>query len=152
MLRFFSLFTVSVLFVAHFAVAKDNDGFGIGPVLGEPTGLNAQLFWDRASAVDITGAWSWNEWILVSADFQLYDFFLDMPREWKWYYGGGVYMSLANDGHEDNTFGVRVPIGLKYHFPYTIVDVWGEVAPGLELAPSTRGSLQGGVGLTFWLW
>lgn len=152
MLRNFLICLTMTLVLAQAAAASDKDGFGLGPVLGEPTGLNAQFFWDRSAAVDFTGAWSWNEWILLSADFQMYDFFLDMPREWKWYYGGGAYLSLANDDHSDNSFGVRVPVGLKYHFPYTIIDVWGEVAPGVELAPTTRGSLQGGIGLTFWLW
>jgi len=132
--------------------AKDRNGFGIGPVIGEPTGLNAQFFWDQSSAVDVGAAWSWDEWLLLSADFQMYDFFMDMPREWKWFYGGGVYMTLANDTHKDNSFGVRVPLGMRYHFPYSIVDVWGEVDPGVELAPETKFAFQGGIGLTFWLW
>lgn len=133
-------------------LAKDRNGFGIGPVVGEPTGLNAQFYWDKNSAVDVTTAWSWDNWLLVSVDFQMYDYFMDMPREWKWSYGGGVYMNLANDDHEDNALGIRVPLGLKYHFPYSIVDVWGEVAPGIELAPDTKFAFQGGIGLTFWLW
>lgn len=132
--------------------AKERNGFGLGPVVGEPTGLNAQFFWDRSSAVDIGAAWSWDEWMLLSADFQMYDFFMDMPREWKWFYGAGVYMTVANDSHEDNSLGVRIPIGLKYHFPYSIVDVWAEAAPGIELAPDTKIAFQGGIGLTFWIW
>ncbi|MCB9357017.1 MAG: hypothetical protein H6506_03270 [Calditrichaeota bacterium] len=151
MLRPF-LILLATLFCVSFASAKDRDGFGLGPYLGEPTGLNMQFFWDKSSAVDINAAWSWNEWTLLSADFQMYDYFMDMPMEWKWFYGGGVYMSLANDGNEDNTVGVRVPLGMKYHIRPTIMDVWLEVAPALELAPATRGRFQGGIGLTFWLW
>jgi len=145
----------SLLFCLVFAslsAAKDRDNFGIGPFIGEPTGLNAQFYWDKSSAIDIGGAWSWDEWFLVSADFQMYDYIMDMPREWKWYYGGGVYMTFANDEHDDNTLGVRVPVGLKYHFPYSIVDAWAEFAPGVELAPETELSIQGGIGVTFWLW
>lgn len=152
MLKQFFCATCLVIVFSQISIAKDRDGFGIGPVLGEPTGLNGQFFWDNSAALDVTAAWSWNEWLLLSADFQMYDFLMDMPREWKWYYGGGVYMSIANEDGDDNSFGVRVPLGLKYHFPYTIVDVWGEVAPGVELAPATKGSIQGGIGLTFWLW
>ncbi|MBK6910821.1 MAG: hypothetical protein IPH10_07805 [bacterium] len=138
--------------LASASLAKNRDNFGIGPYIGEPTGLNAQFFWDKSSALDIGAAWSWDEWFLLSADFQMYDYIMDMPREWKWYYGGGAYMTFANDEHDDNTIGVRVPLGLKYHFPYSIVDVSAEFAPGVELAPKTRLSLQGGVGVTFWLW
>ena len=141
-----------MLLTTSSALAKDRNQFGIGPFVGEPTGLNAQFFWDKSSAVDVGTAWSWDKWLLVSADFQMYDFFMDMPREWQWYYGGGVFMNLANDDHDDNTFGVRVPLGMKYHFPYSIVDAWAEVAPGVELAPKTKFSFQGGIGLTFWLW
>ncbi|MCC6477119.1 hypothetical protein IT157_08690 [bacterium] len=129
---------------------KNRDEFGLGLVVGEPTGLNAQFFWDRAASVDVTAAWSWSEWLLLSADFQMYDYVMDMPREWKWYYGFGGYLSVDDD--DDNRFGVRVPLGLRYSIPYTIMDVWAEAAPGMELAPDTKVSVQAGLGLTFWLW
>ncbi|MBK8130197.1 MAG: hypothetical protein IPK53_15260 [bacterium] len=77
--------------LASASLAKNRDNFGIGPYIGEPTGLNAQFFWDKSSALDIGAAWSWDEWFLLSADFQMYDYIMDMPREWKWYYGGGAY-------------------------------------------------------------
>ncbi|MCL4304718.1 hypothetical protein KJZ99_02290 [bacterium] len=144
--------TIALLALNSDSIARERDGFGIGPYLGEPTGLNMQFFWDKSSAVDFNAAWSWDEWLMLSADFQMYDYLMDMPREWKWFYGGGVYMTVANNGDEDNTLGLRVPFGLKYHIPYTIMDVWAEVAPALELAPDTQGRFQGGIGLTFWLW
>ena len=64
--------------------------------------------------------------------------------------------SLVNEcnydpDNEDNTLGVRVPLGIKYHFPYSIVDIWGEVDPGIELINDTNAILHGGIGLTFWL-
>lgn len=70
-----------MLLTTSSALAKDRNQFGIGPFVGEPTGLNAQFFWDKSSAVDVGTAWSWDKWLLVSADFQMYDFFMDMPRE-----------------------------------------------------------------------
>ena len=141
---------VMLICVSTSLAAKNRDEFGLGVVVGEPTGINAQFFWDKTAAVDITAAWSWNEWLTLSCDFQMYDYVMDMPREWKWYYGFGGYLGVDDD--DDNRFGVRVPLGLRYAIPYTIMDVWAEAAPGVQLAPDTKATVQAGIGLTFWLW
>jgi hypothetical protein len=129
--------------------AEDRSEFGLGIVLGEPTGLNAQFYWNQNSAVDFTAAWSLGDWLTVAGDYQIYNYLGDAPREWRWYYGLGSYMTFPDD--EDLTLGVRVPVGLKYHFPYSVIDAWAEVAPGIELLEDTQAILHGGIGLTFWL-
>ena len=150
--RFLFLLVAAICCAYLTSFAADRDEFGVGPFLGEPTGLNAQLFWDRHSSVDVGGAWSLSDqWLALTADFQRYNYIMDMPKEWKWYYGAGTYLTLARDDKDDNTFGIRVPLGLRYHFPYTIMDIWGELTPAVELAPATRGRVHGGIGLTFWL-
>jgi hypothetical protein len=132
------------------ADAQDRDEFGMGLLIGEPSGLNAQFFWGPRTAVDVTAAWSLSdEWFMTIADFQVYDYIGDAPREWRWYYGLGGYLALPEN--DDGTLGVRIPLGIKYHFPHSYIDVWAEVAPALELVPETQAAFQGGLGLTFWL-
>ncbi len=131
------------------SLADEKSEIGVGIVLGEPTGLNAQFFWNRNSAIDLTAAWSLGDWFTVTGDFQIYNYLLDAPREWRWYYGLGSYMTFPDD--EDLTLGVRIPVGIKYHFPYSAIDVWAEAAPGIELLEDTEAIIHGGIGLTFWL-
>ena len=138
-----------LLFSVINVVAQERDEFGIGLIVGEPSGLNGQFFWGPHTAIDITAAWSFNDWFMTMADFQVYDYIGDAPREWRWYYGLGGYLALPEN--EDGTLGLRIPVGIKYHFPHSYIDVWAEVAPALELVPETEADFQGGLGLTFWL-
>ena len=141
---------LAVVVLSSSAIAEeDKNEFGLGVVLGEPSGLNGQFYWTDKTAMDITAAWSWRDWFSVSADYQVYDYILDSPREWKWYWGGGAYMTLPQN--EQGTFGVRIPLGIKYHIPHSPVDIWGEVDPALQLIKSTEPEIQGGIGITFWL-
>ncbi len=131
------------------ASAGERSETGIGLILGEPSGVNAQFFWSSRSAVDITAAWSFDDWFQVMGDYQVYDYILDAPREWKWTYGVGAYLALPDN--ESGTMGLRIPLGIKYHFPHSNIDVWVEAAPALQVAPDTKGLLQGGLGLTYWI-
>ncbi|MBI5059401.1 hypothetical protein HZB60_06435 [candidate division KSB1 bacterium] len=150
MLRKWLCAALGLFLVGHlYAADTDRKEFGAGIVLGEPSGLNGQWYWSNRSAVDVTIAWSWHDWFFTAADYQVYDYVLDAPREWRWYYGGGAYLTLPKN--EDGTIGLRLPLGLKYHWPHSAIDTWVEVAPALQLAPDTQAELQGGLGFTFWL-
>lgn len=131
------------------ADGRANSEFGLGLVVGEPSGLNAQFFWGPKSAVDVTAAWSWNDWFMTTADFQVYDYIGDAPREWRWYYGLGGYLAVPE---HDGILGIRIPLGIKYHVPHSQIDVWAEVAPALQVIPGTEAEFHGGLGVTLWLW
>ena len=135
--------------VASAADSEQSHEFGLGIVLGEPSGLNAQFYWGPQTAIDVTAAWSFHDWFMVAGDFQVYNYVLDSPREWNWYYGLGTYLALPKNDH--GSFGVRIPLGLRYHVPHSVVDVWAEVDPALKLVDKTAADLQGGIGVTFWL-
>lgn len=136
--------------LCSFALAEEKKETGIGLVIGEPSGLNGQFYWSAKSAIDVTVAWSWKDWLFTSVDYQRYDYLMDWPREWKWTYGLGGYVTLPENS--DGTVGLRIPLGLQYHFPHSNLAAWGEVAPALEIAPDTQPQFQFGVGLTYWLW
>ncbi|MBU1983880.1 hypothetical protein KJ815_05670, partial [bacterium] len=75
------------------ASAADRDEFGLGLTLGEPSGVHGQFFWSPRTALDVTAAWSLHDWFMSTADFQIYDYLLDSPPEWRWYYGLGAYLA-----------------------------------------------------------
>jgi len=143
--------TALLLFLlAMSGTAAERNEFGLGLTLGEPAGIHGQFYWGPRSAIEVTTAWSWHDWFMTTVDFQIYDYLLDSPDEWRWYYGLGAYVALPEN--ENGTFGVRVPVGIKYHFPHSYVDVWAEIDPALRLIDETTAEFQAGIGVTFWLW
>jgi hypothetical protein len=148
-----ALFAGLILLPCAIALAADGrtpSEFGLGLIVGEPSGLNAQIFWGPKSAVDITAAWSWNDWFMTMADFQIYDYIGDAPREWRWWYGLGGYLALPEN--QDGTLGIRVPLGIQYHVPHSQIDLWVEAAPALQVVPDTEAEFHAGLGVTVWLW
>jgi hypothetical protein len=144
--------SVSVLLLSGCAFGQkleNNNEVGVGFMLGEPSGLDAQFFWSKRSALDIGVAWSLQDWLMITGDWQVYNTIADSPPEWKWFYGAGAWIALPKS--DQGNFGVRVPIGIKYRIPNSIVDIWGKVAPGIRLIPDTRAEIMGGVGVTFWI-
>ena len=63
------------------------------------------------------------------------------------YYGIGGRVIFQDDPR----FGARIPIGLDYQFTSAPIDIFLELVPILDLAPSTNFNLGGGIGVRFWL-
>lgn len=128
---------------------ESRDEVGLGIVLGEPSGLHGTFYWGQKQAVDVTAAWSFHDWLMLAGDMQFYNYIPNLPHEWRWFYGVGAYIAVPSN--DQGNFGVRIPLGLKYHFPHSPVDVYGEIVPALKLVPETEALLQGGIGITFWV-
>jgi hypothetical protein len=58
-------------------------------------------------------------------------------------------MRFRNDGNE-NQVGIRVPVGLSYLFDNAPLDVFVEIGPAIDVAPSVGGEITGGIGVRFW--
>lgn len=143
------LFAVLLVSFEKATAAEAGRELGLGIVLGEPSGVLGQFFMSRSSLLDVTVAWSLDDWFMVAGDYQVYNNLADAPPEWLWYYGIGGYLAFPEN--EDGIIGARVPLGISYSFPRSIVDVWVEVDPALQIIPDTEAELQGGLGITFWL-
>ena len=152
MKRWFTVvFVLAVGWAGQISAAQHSGEVGLGIVLGEPSGAVGQFFMSKNSRLDVTVAWSFREEVdfLTAVDYQIYNNIADAPREWSWYYGIGGYLAFPK--HGDGILGARVPIGIAYSFPHSIVDVWIEADPGLRLIPETEADMMGGVGVTFWI-
>lgn len=137
--------------------------FGLGIILGEPSGLSAKLWFDRVHASDAGAAWSFaTQSFAFHADY-LYHLRgavmaggADIPP----FAGIGGYLRLNRSGYVDPRgrdlepdpveFGVRVPLGICHRFEAVPIGVSLEIVPGLELFPATFFKLQGGIAVRYY--
>jgi hypothetical protein len=126
---------------------------GVGVTLGEPIGASAKYFFNETFAVDSALGWSARDHtdLYVHADALWHKFDLipvsrgSMPV----YLGVGGLVRFRDSNH-DNEVGVRLPIGVSYMFENKPIDVFAEIAPAIDVAPSVRADITGGVGIRFW--
>ena len=126
--------------------------FGLGIIVGEPTGVSGKLFVSNTNAVDMAAAWSFGG----STEFHLQMDYLYHFRSLIKVKSGKapVFAGLGGrfkfrDG-ADNKFGVRIPVGIAYHFANAPFDIFCEVVPVLELSPSTEFTMEGAFGGRFY--
>jgi hypothetical protein len=122
--------------------------FGLGLILGEPTGLSAKLFLDGRSALDFALDFSF----LEDAFYFHMDYVLHFGGRGSValpYIGvGGKVAVKDNDHHEDHDrFGVRVPLGVAFMPRSLPIDIFGEVVPGITLLPETDPDVDAGIGI-----
>jgi len=126
-----------------------NQGFGLGIIVGEPTGLSGKLWTGEKTAFDGGAAWSFKgESLQLHMDYLLHNFNV-IPVEKGMlpiYYGIGGRINLEED---DTRAGIRIPLGLNYHFENAPVDLFLELVPTLDLVPETDFTLCGGIGARF---
>jgi len=133
------------------AVARDGD-FGLGVIIGEPTGLSAKAWLSSKSAVDFAAAWSFEKHAKfhLHADYLLHSFRLIKVEkgELPLYFGVGGRLILREHDHDD-LVGIRIPVGLEYFFDELPLDVFVEVVPVVNLAPDTDADMDGGIGIRY---
>jgi hypothetical protein len=133
--------------------SSDRSGrFGVGVIFGEPTGVALKYFLNDTIAVDGGVGWAFHhhtDWHL-HGDILWHNFDLIPVPEGKLplYFGVGARFKVED--RDDDRFGIRVPVGVSYIFERLPMDVFAEIAPVLDLAPSTRGGLTAGVGIRWW--
>jgi len=129
---------------------SQSGGFGLGIVLGEPTGLSAKLWTGSSNAFDFAAAWSFKGEgsMLLQVDYVWHDFELIRVSSGRLplYYGIGGRAVFS----DDPLVGVRIPVGLDYQFANAPIDIFLEIVPILDLIPSTDFDLGGGLGIRFW--
>jgi hypothetical protein len=126
--------------------------FGLGILAGEPTSLSGKLWLSGATAVDAGAGWSFvdPDGFQLHGDFLFHAFNLIHAGKGQLplYFGVGGRVKFVE--HGDNLAGIRGPVGLAYLIPNSHLEAFGEVAPILDVAPSTRLEWNGGVGLRYY--
>ena len=130
------------------ATAQRN-GFGLGLVLGEPTGFAFKGWMDSRSAIDGALAWSFlhSTSFHVHVDYLIHTEALTKRGDMPAYYGIGG--RIKTGGRGSDRIGVRVVGGLAYYVPGSPIDIFVEIAPILDFAPSTDFQVNGGIGARY---
>ncbi|MEO0286362.1 MAG: hypothetical protein ABIM31_06100 [candidate division WOR-3 bacterium] len=122
---------------------------GIGLILGIPTGINLN-FESKPNSINSTLSWGIPDLFYFSTSYHE-NFRIeteeDVPGILRVYVGGGVLFKVTE---RDVRFGLRIPLGIKFLFEKSPIDVFAEMAPGIHLVPETSPLLEGGVGVRFY--
>ncbi len=147
MLRSILIGLFGVLVLAGSAASQGN--FGLGIIVGEPTGLSAKLWLTERTAVDMAAAWSFSdeEAFHLHADYLLHNFDLINVEKGRLpiYFGIGGRLKFE----DKSRFGVRIPVGLTYIFDGAPIDIFFEVVPILDLIPDTDFTANAAIGARF---
>lgn len=121
----------------------------LGIIVGEPTGLSLKLWQSSSTAINGAVAWSFgrNESVHIHADYLKHEPLEADRGSLALYYGIGARALFANR----TKFGARIPLGLQYNIPSSRLSVFFEVAPIFDLVPATDFSVNGGIGIRYFL-
>jgi len=148
--------TVTILFLilifltpSSRGMAYEKNDFGLGIILGSPTGLSGKFWLGKSIAFDAAAAWSFSREgrFQIHGDYLWHNFNLIKVEEGSFplYYGLGFRVNFG----DETEAGVRFPIGLEYLFPRAPFDVFIEVVPILRVIQKTDFEIDGAIGARF---
>lgn len=145
------LFIITTALLLITQINAQNKGFGIGIIVGEPTGVSLKYWTSSSTAFDGAVAWSFidNGALHLHADYLIHNFTLITVSTGKlpFYYGIGARIKLV----DKTRLGVRVPVGLAYLMNGTPIDFFLEIVPILDLAPKTDFKINAAIGARYYL-
>ncbi|MEX0927867.1 MAG: DUF3996 domain-containing protein [Balneolales bacterium] len=151
------LFIVMMLLLpltAEEAKSQSRDSnFGLGVVVGEPTGIAGKLWVNDLNAFAGTAAWSFQGHTTLHLHLDYlhhnYDHINVNRGSMAFYYGLGGRL-LARGENRDDRFGIRIPFGLAYFFSDDPVEIFLELAPILDVVPTTEFTGNSGLGVRYY--
>jgi hypothetical protein len=153
-------FLVNVLlFGALLCTSASGQGLGVGIIAGNPTGISVKKWLHDGNAIDAAAAWSFDD----HGAFQLH-------ADYLWHHhissfsdciegrmplycglGGRVGFKEGNRRHGgENRAGVRFPLGVTYLLERAPVEIFAEVVPVFDVAPSTDLELDAAIGFRYY--
>ncbi|UCB53616.1 MAG: hypothetical protein JSV10_03235 [Candidatus Zixiibacteriota bacterium] len=130
-------------------VQAQESGFGLGIIIGEPTGISGKQWTGSRTAIDGAVAWSFEDESALHLHGDLLYHSFTPPKinrgKFAWYYGIGGRIKFE----DDSKVGVRVPLGMDYLLGTAPLDFFLELVPILDLAPSTDFSLNAAIGIRY---
>jgi hypothetical protein len=138
-----------VIFFPCALLAQDQD-FGLGIIIGEPTGISFKKWTGSTTAIDGAVAWSFSgqDALHLHVDYLIHNFDMITVERGRLpvYFGLGARLKL-----EDRTiFSVRIPVGVCYLFDKAPLDVFFELVPMFDLVPDTDFKLSGSIGIRYY--
>ena len=156
----FGLVLVMLMILTKPLGAQDR-GFGLGFILGEPTGLSAKLWTSRVNAFDFglglsVGGdrisnghhYDGDGRVRFHMDYLWHSFnAISSTERFPIYYGvGGRFNS---GGGYESSLGVRGVIGIVWLPRDTPIDIFVELVPVFQLTPGTGFGIDAGLGIRY---
>lgn len=151
--------TVLIILALAFTAAAQVREFGLGLIIGEPTGISAKWNFSPPYAVDFHLAWSFNGGIAAGADWLVHMGWLPFP--WRPYLGAGGRMAV-HEGKKDDVGEPGEPgegevhvsgrglVGIEYLFLEGHLGVAAEIGLGLDFVPAVGFDLSGGIAFRYY--
>lgn len=140
--------------------------FGIGGMLGSPTGLSMKYFFAKPHAIDIGLGFQWfghaalgihvdykfHIYLAKPEPFELPLYFGVGPKLFIWFHDHCHYYWGGKDHCREGFvgFGIRIPIGVAFHFNKVPLDVFLEIVPGVGFFPWFGMFVDGAVGVRYY--
>lgn len=146
------LFMLTFSAVFSLTMKAQDKNWGLGIMLGEPTGLSAKYWLNETNALDFGLGYPLtysNSSVSLHADYlyHLPDAIKSIYR-FPVYYGFGVRMIFVDQG--DNTLGARGVAGIAWLSDDYPIDVFLEAAPVFVLFPKTALHLDIAIGARYY--
>ena len=152
-MKFTALFILAVVLLAVLAPASapaQDRGFGLGVIFGQPTGLSGKWWLSPAdNAVDFAAAWSFGDGGYFTGHATYLWHFpraINSTERFVPYAGVGARLGAKKS---DAVVGVRIAGGIDWWMRGVPIDIFAELAPVLNLIPSTSFSMTGGIGARY---
>lgn len=140
-----------LLLIMTSSLMASSNKLGVGVMIGNPTGLNGKYWLEDNKAVDAGLAYSLGK----HSDFSLHSdyllhkdaaLYINDTHPLDLYYGIGGRMEFA----DDLEIGVRVPVGVSHKMEEQQADIFGEVAPIVDIIGKTGFELHLAVGARYY--
>lgn len=150
---------LSAIILAGPARAAGGD-FGLGIIVGEPTGFVGKYYLSNRNAIDGAVGWSLekNNYMHLHGDYLFHNWdLIDVDEgSMAFYFGIGGRIVLIDDDDDrrdndpDDHIGIRFPLGLNYLFENRMFDIFVEIVPIMDVAPDTDFDIEGALGARFY--
>lgn len=125
-------------------------GFGLGVILGEPTGFSAKYWTAETTALDFALGYSFTSdksLFYLNVDYVFHNTTaIQSTEDFILYYGPGARLKVRED---DSRLGVRGVVGILWIPRDSRIDMFIEMAPILDVIPATKFDIAGGIGIRF---
>jgi len=147
-----TILAILAVLVAFQAQATPRGNFGLGIIVGEPTGIDMKFFLNESNAIEGAVAWSLNgnNNLHLQAEYLYHNYTLITVEKGQlpFFFGLGGRVVLRENA--DDVIGIRIPVGLAYEFDGGIFDVFAELVPVMDLFPDTEFDFEAALGVRFW--
>jgi hypothetical protein len=128
--------------------------FGLGFILGDPSGITGKAFLGENNAIDIGLGDPEGEGYYIYGDYLLHLRGLGFENRLAFYFGGGAafhHHEWEEKQHreDENRIELRIPAGLEYVTPKIPIGLFAEIVPALCISPDVEFELRGGVGARY---